>query len=166
MGTKVEVFEETIKHKGFFEYSEFYVYCYDWLKTKGYSIKEKEYTEKVSGDSKEIIISWEAGKKATDYYKGIIKVKWHILGMSDTEAEVNGKRKKVNKGEVKIKVAAELERDYEGEWEKQPLWKFLRGTYDRYIAKTTQDYYADSVKGDAEGFVEDVKAFLTLEGRK
>jgi hypothetical protein len=166
MGEEKSVMKESVKHKGNFNYADFYNYCYNWLKNEGYLLFEKEYTEKASSFGKEIVIKWEANRKITDYYMFTIEVKWHILGMNDTEVEENGKKIKTNKGEVKLEISAKLKKDYEETWDKDPFYKFLRGIYDRYIMRTTEDEYEDKLIDKTEKFIEDVKAFLNLEGKK
>lgn len=161
------VFEQNIKHKGYYNYTDLYNFCFNWLKDNGYkNLAETEYIEKITPIGKEVQIKWIAKKKVSDYFRHVITLKWHILGMTDAEVEVNGKKEKTNKGEVKISVLAELERDWEGSWEKTPFYTFLRGVYDKYIMKTTIDDYEDTLTAKAADFVQDLKAFLNLEGRK
>lgn len=167
MAEEKTVFEQTLKHKGFFGYSDLYTFCYNWFKNEGYSnIAEEEYIEKVSGASKEIQIKWKVKKKVTDYYQYVLEVKWHILGMSEVEVEENGKKIKTNKGEVKIVTKALVKRDYEDTWDKSPFYKTLRGIYDKYIMRTTAEEYEDTLTAKAQSFVEDTKAFLNLEGKR
>lgn len=166
MAESKQVIKEVIKNKGFFNYSDLYAFCYNWLKDEGFGIAEKEYVEKVSGFGKEIMIEWEAGKKVTDYFQNKIKLKWHILGLQDAEVERDGKKEKTNKGDLKMTFSAEIVRDYEDRWETTKTWKFLRSIYEKYIIRTTVDEYEDRLNGTAESFVEDVKAYLMLEGRK
>ena len=59
MSEKGTAFEQTLKYKGFFEYSDFYEFCFDWLKEGGYNVKEPEYSEKVTAGGKDISITWE-----------------------------------------------------------------------------------------------------------
>jgi hypothetical protein len=86
--------------------------------------------------------------------------------MTDVEVEENGKKVKTNKGDLKITFDADLERDYEETWEKQPFWKFMRAVYDKYIMRTTADEYEDKLFAKTQSLVEQVKAFLNLEGRR
>lgn len=165
MGEEKEVFAQTLKHKGFFNYSDTYNFCYNWFKNEGYNLSEDEYTEKVSG-AKEILIKWKAKKKVTDYFLYVIEVNWHILGMSEAEVEENGKKVKTNKGELKLAIKGKVKRDYEETWDKQPYYKFLRGIYDKYILRTTIDEYEDALTDKAQKFVEETKAFLNLEGKR
>jgi len=86
--------------------------------------------------------------------------------MTDVEVEQDGKKIKTNKGEIKITVEAILEKDYEENWEKRAQWKFLRGIYDKYIMRTTNDNHEDWLKEDTLKFLEDLKAFLQLETKR
>lgn len=166
MGEKDTVFEQTLKHKGFFNYSDLYSHAYSTLKESGYKLSENEYVEKIAGNGKSIEIEWEGKKKITDYVRGIIKVKWSVNGLTDAQAEINGQKVDTNKGDLKIKVSAEVERDYEGEWEKKPFWKMMRGIYDKYIISANVGEYSGKVGKTAESFVEEVKAYLNLTARR
>ncbi len=166
MAEKNTVFEQSLKQKGFFNYGDLYNFCYNWFKDNNYNLMEEEYTEKISPFGKEIQIKWVAKKKVSDYLRNIIEAKWHILGMSDAEVEIDGKKIKTNKGEVKIKVSADLEKDYENNWEKQAYWKMMRGIYDKYIVRTTIDEYEEKLQSKAQSFVEEAKAFLDFGGRR
>jgi hypothetical protein len=163
---KSTVYEEVIKHKGYFNYSELYNFCYRWLKDEQYLVREEKYSEKITSGGKEIEIKWSAFKKVTDYFRNNITIKWHIITMTDAEIEVNGKKEKTNKGDLKLTFTAELERDYEQKWEENPTYKFLRGVYDKYVLKTMIDQYEDRLWDKTESFVENTKAFLMLEGKK
>jgi hypothetical protein len=166
MGEEKGVLKQVVKHKGFFNYSELYNFCYNWFKNEGFLLVEKEYVEKLGSGGKEVTIKWSAFRKVTDYYQNFIDVNWHILGMSDAEVEENGKKVKTNKGEVKLTIDAKLKKDWEETWDKQPFYKFLRGIYDRYIMRTTEDEYEVRLIEKTEEFVEDTKAFLNLEGKR
>ncbi len=166
MAEKSEQYKEAVKHVGFFHYKDVYAFCYNWLKDHNYGTSEDEYTEKLSSRGKEIIIRWKAEKKISDYFKNIIEVSWHILGMEDAEVMRNGKKDKANKGEVKITITGILERDYEDNWGKTAFNKFIRGVYDKYIIRSTMDQYEDKVIDESDEFTEQLKAFLNLEGRK
>jgi len=165
MAEKKEVYKQKIKQKGYWNYTDLYNFCFNWLKDEGYKLKEKEYVEKISSFGKEIILRWEASKKITDYFKHVIHVEWHILGMKDAEVEQDGKKVSTNKGEVGITIKASLVRDYEEKWENNPFYKFLRGTYEKYIIRTTVDEYEDDLEEKTKEYIKEIKAFLQLSGR-
>lgn len=165
MAEKSTVSKEVIKHKGFWNFSDFYSFCFDFLKDKEYTVKEKSYTEKLSGAGKEILIEWDAEKKVTDYFKNHVSVKWHVTQLKDAEIERDGKKESTNKGDLKITIEAALEKDYEDRWENKPIWKILRGIYEKYIIRTTIDEYEDHARGPALEMVSEIKSFLQLSGR-
>ena len=159
---KKEVFKQTIKKKGYWNYIDLYNFCFDWFKRENYDVMENQYIEKLSDRGKEIILDWRAEKKVTDYFQNVVNVKWHILEMNSAEVERDGKKEKTNKGEVKIIILGELEKDYEERWEGRPLWKFMRGVYEKYIIRTTSKEYEDDLTDKSVEFALDVKAFLEL----
>ena len=165
MAEKSEVYSQKIKQKGFWNYTELYNFCFSWLEDEGFGVSEKEYTEKVSSFGKEINIKWEASKGVTDYFKYKIEVSWHILGMKEAEIERDGKKETTNKGEVEIKILATMIRDPEDRWEKKPIWKFMRATYEKFIIKPTIDEYEGRLEDKAKKYVSEIKAFLQIEGR-
>lgn len=162
MSVSSNVAKQTIKKKGYWNYSELYGFCFNWLKDNGYGVKESEYVEKLSDFGKEIQLKWEGGRRVTDYFKFVIKVEWHILGMTDAVIERDGKQEKTNKGEIKLSISADLVKDYEDNWDKKPMVKFMRGIYDKYIIRTTIDNYEDVLKSDFKEYISQIKSFLEL----
>ena len=165
MALKSNVLKQKIKQVGYWNFKDLYNFSFEWLEDHGYSVSEDEYTEKEKENGKELNIEWVANKKVTDYYKNTIKVKWHILYMTDAEIERDGKKEKTNKGEVKMEFIVDLVKDYEERWEDEPLWKFLRGVYEKYIIRTTNDEYEDRLEDDALEYINQIKAFLQLSGK-
>lgn len=165
MVEKSQLFSQVVKHVGYWNFKDLYNFCFEWFKDENYIVSESDYQEKIGERGKEIIIKWVAWRKVSDYFKFEIAVEWHILGMQDAEVERGGKKEKTNKGEVKMTFKPYLVKDYESRWEVSPLYKFFRGIYDRYIVRTTIDDYEDRLIDKANSFIEQVKAFLVLEGR-
>jgi len=159
------MYKGKIKHGGIFHFKDFYSFAYDWFISEDYDLVEKKYTEKVSGDAKEIEIIWEGYKRVSDYFRFVIKVRWLILGMKDVEVQREGKKVKMNSGTLEVAFQAILEKDYENRWENKPLFKFLRGVYDRYIIRSRIDTYEQKVILELLEFIDQVKAFLALESK-
>ena len=165
MAQKKEVYKEVLKQTGHWKYSELYDLAFSWLKSSGYKLKEDLYNEKLSSNGKEVIIKWTAEKKVTDYFKFQILMDWHILGMKDAEVEVDGKKVNTNKGEVEIKFKANIIKDYEKRWEDKPLWKFLRGIYEKYIIRETVEEFEDDLENETKEMIQDLKAFLRIPAK-
>ncbi len=159
------IYKGKIKQGGIFHFKDFYAFAYDWIISEDYDLTEKKYSEKVTGDAKQIEIIWEAYKKVSDYFRFVLKMRWLILGMKDVEVQREGKKVKMNSGSIEITFQAILEKDYESRWEDKPVWKFLRGVYDRYIIRSRIDKYEDKVVGELLNLIDQTKAFLALEAK-
>ncbi|MEM4270473.1 MAG: hypothetical protein QXO70_00045 [Candidatus Pacearchaeota archaeon] len=167
MAEETPVFKGKLKHSGLFDFKELYKFCYNfWKENKEYLITEKSYGEKITPTGKEIEIEWETMKKVSDYFKLTAKIKWRIVGFTEVEAEREGKKIKINKGEIEISVESKLVRDYEGKWESSPSLKFFRSIYDKYIIKNKIEEMEDKIFGDSDEFLAQVKAFLALEAKR
>jgi len=165
MAEKDIILKTKLKQEGIFNFQDFYSFCYEWLSNEGYNINEKTYGEKIAGESKEIKIEWEAKKKISDYFTFIIKIGWQIFGLKSIEVQREGKKIKTNSGLVELKFSAVLVKDYESRWEDKPIWKFLRGVYDRYIIRSRVDQYEDKVADETNELIAEAKAYLALEGK-
>ncbi len=166
MAEKDKVIVGKIKQKAIFHFKDFYGFTYDWLVGEGYKVTEKVYSEEITGDSKKVEIEWEAKKKISDYFRFVIQVKWMILGLKSVEVQREGKKLKMNSGQVELKINGVLVKDYEHRWEDRPIWKFLRGVYDRYIVRSRIENYEDKLKDEVEEFIAQSKAFLVIEGMR
>lgn len=165
MVEKDKIFDGKIQHTGIFDFRELYRFTYTWLVDEGYLLTEKKYNEKITPGGKEIEIEWEGRKKISDYFRFIIKANWRLVGMVSVEVEENGKKLKMDKAILEIKVTAILEKDYEHRWENNPFTKFLRGLYDRYIIRGRIDQYEGKIFGEADEFIAQIKSFLAIAGK-
>ena len=166
MAEKNTQYSEKLKHKGNFIFKDIYTYTYEWLIGEGYEVAEKKYSEEIESDAKKLEIEWEAKKKVSDYFRFIIKIDWKVLRMKEIEVVKEGKKIKMNSGQIELGVKGILVKDYENRWEDHPFWKFLRGVYDRYIIKSRIIEYESKIIEEASEFVDQCKAFLVLEGKK
>jgi hypothetical protein len=165
MSEKDTIFKGKIKNTGVFDFKDFYSFAYDWLRDEGYDVYEKKYSEKVSGDSKQLEIEWDADREVSDYFKFRINMYWLIMGMKSVEVQKEGQKIKMESGTVEIKFKSILVKDYEDRWENHPFWKFLRGIYERYIIKSRIEEYQIKVLEETEELIAQCKAFLAMEGQ-
>jgi hypothetical protein len=157
------VFKGKVKQEGLFEFKELYKFCHFYLVDRGYKLIEKEYSEKIVPNGKNIDIKWEAKRKISDYFRFKINFAFKIIGMTEVEVQKEGYKTKMNKGQAEIKIDGVLEKDYEHRWEDNPFYKFLRTTYDRYIIKTRIDEYEKKLLEEIDEMIAEIKAFLVLE---
>ena len=146
-----------VKYKDIFSLKQFYIAIREWLKEYGWSsvdsdgdIEEGEewwetnYIERIEQDgSKEMYWWWRIQKLpiTNSYYKYHMDINFHPLGISNTEVMRDGKKFKVNKGEVEVNVFAYIEFDYKGEWSNHSFLKFFNKMFPERIFR--KELYED-----------------------
>lgn len=167
MAEKDTIFSSSIKYNGIFSFKDFYQFCYDWLTEEtGLSISEDKYQEKLSGDTKEILVEWSCSRKLTDYFKFEAKVKLDAKPLKNVQISEGGAKVDTNKGGIKISIKGTLVRDYDGKFETTAFKKFLRGIYEKWIIPSRVDQFEDKIIGDCDEFLGQAKAYLDLEGKR
>jgi len=167
MSEKNQIFSSKVKYDGIFSFKDFYKFCHDYLTEEfGFGVAELKYSEKITGDAKEIQIEWEGNKKVTDYFKYVIKAQFAIVGLKNVEVQREGKKIQTNKGSVEISMKGILVSDYEGKYDTSPTLRFFRSVYEKWIIPSTIEQIEDKLVSNCDGFLGEVKAYLDLEGKK
>ncbi|MDP2672276.1 MAG: hypothetical protein Q8O84_00490 [Nanoarchaeota archaeon] len=167
MTEKNQIFSSKMKYDGIFSFSGFYKFCYDYLTEEfGFYVAELKYSEKITGDAKEIKIEWEGEKKITDYFKYVVKVDFNIIGLKNVEVQREGKKIQTNKGLIEISMKGILVSDYEGKYNTSPALRFFRGVYEKWIIPSTIEQIEDKLVSHCDGFLGEAKAYLDLEGKR
>ena len=167
MAEKYDVFSSSIKYSGIFSFSDFYNFCYEWLSEEaGMSVSEGKYTEKLKGNSKDIVVEWDGKRKLTDYFRFDAKIKLEVGGLKVVEINKEGRKITTNEGSVKISVKGTLVKDYKSKFEETPTLKFLRGIYEKWIIASRIEEFEGKIVGDCNEFLSQAKAYLDLEGKR
>jgi len=147
-----------VKFKDIFNLKEFYKAMHEWLTEYGWSSTEadglaiedgKDYYETLylekehAGGNKEMWWWWRLQKLPVpnSYYKWHLDIDYHILYMLPAEVMRDGKKLKVNKGEVEAKIWAYLEFDYQGQWSHHPILKMFNKVFPNRIFR--KELYED-----------------------
>ncbi len=160
------VYDGKINHGGIFDFKELYKFMFDWFKDYQYLLHEKKYSEKVKADGKELEIEWLCFRKISDYFRFRIRMVARFLRMVSVEVQQEGVTIKRDKSDMEIKFYTWLERDYENRWEQNPVTKFLRGLYDKYIIRSRIDFYEDKLKDEIDEMMTQTKSFLALSATR
>lgn len=166
MADKDQIIKEKVEHSGLWDFSGFYGYSHSWLKEEGYGVVEEKYSEKVSGNARDITIEWRATKKLSDYLKIEIQVRFEVKELVEVEVETDGKKKKMNKGKVSVEIKGNLIKDPDSKWEGSASYRFLRDWYNKYIIPKRIDSIEGKVEGDVKEFKEQLKSYLELSGKR
>lgn len=164
-----------IKAGGVFDLEELYVEMVRWFEFNGYTWRETKYrvVEMPNGLS-QIEIKWECDKQGTDYLKYYFTMHWQAF-VSEVEVNVDGVKKKMNKGSIEFRFESTLKRNVaafspeEGSDEekkrmilKGSFGKFIMTIYDRLIVKDQVNYYKGYFFGESQRLFDEIKAFLQL----
>jgi len=151
---------QKIRHIGIFDFKELYYTCYNWFSHEQYDLAEKNYTEKINPKGREVEIEWDAVRKVSEYLKFQIMVRWRIIEMNDVEVEQDGKKIKLQKGDVEIRFFIILLKDYEHRWEGNSFSSWLRKIYDKYFIKSRIDKYEGKLVEEVNDLIGQAKAVL------
>jgi len=163
---KDQIIKEKLDHSGLFDFAAFYKYMHDWFRDEQYGVVEEKYSEKISGNARDISIEWKAMKNISDYFRIEHGIKIDVSGLTEVEVEIDGKKKKMNKGKISLEIKGILVKDYENKWDAQPFWRFLRDVYNKYVIRARIDALEGKVVADVKAWKDTMKAFLELTGKR
>jgi len=167
MAEEEQVYASKVTYNGFFQFGDFYNFCYSWLTDEtGLDMTEKKYSEKLVGEAKNIEIEWLGEKRMTDYFKFKIKISMRVNGLTKVELNQGGQKINTNKGSFEMKIAGMLSRDYNGKFETTAFKKFLRSIYEKWVIPARIEEYMGKVGQECSEFVSQAKAYFDLEGKK
>jgi hypothetical protein len=166
MADKELIVREEVEHSGLFDFKSLYSFSHAWFADEKYGVDETRYSEKVSGDSRNLLIQWMASKILSDYFKYEIQIDFEVKNLTEVEVDINGSRKKMNKGSVKISIKGALVKDHESKWETSTTNRFLRDVYNKFIIPSRVNDMRIKVSTDVKAFKDEVKSFLDLIGKR
>ncbi len=164
MAEKDIVIREKVIHTGIFSFKGFYAFSWNWFKDELYGVDEVRYSEKVSGNIKDLQIEWRAQKPVSDFFKIDIRVLFEVSELSEVEVEIDGEKKRMNKGKVEATIRGTLVRDPQSKWDKSPMLKFFREIYSKYVVPGRIQDMQIKVQSDVQILKDEMKAYLNLTG--
>lgn len=164
--TRILIDEEETTYEGLFNLADIYSLIDEYTKQKGYDKEEVENTEQVSEKGKQCHLIIKPNKLVSDYFQIIMKIELTTSGMKDVEAEIDKKKRKLNKGKLNIKWSAIIISDWEGRWKDKPIYYFIRTLYDKYFYRSQTDSFDRHLEDDLHHLKEQVESLLNLETRK
>jgi len=165
MADKEQLVKEKMGHNGIFDFTALYAFMHSWLRDEeGFGVTEEKYSEKVSGNARDIDFKWVASKTANDYLKMEHQVEVEVRGLTDVEVEIDGVKKKMNKGKIGIEFKGYIIKDQGSKWDVTPWYRFLRDFYNKYVIPARIDNMEDKIRADSKKFKDDIKAFLDQMG--
>ena len=139
-----------VKHRGFFDYSKLLQAIRQWYVSDDYDVLNmpmyKQKFPTTTGVEHEFKIHGE--KNVTEYVRFHMDIFMRVYNMRDIEIIHEGKKMKLQDGQVQIEVIPKLELDWQKRFSGPPPWKkFLAALdefYRNYIIKyKIADYWED-----------------------
>jgi len=167
MADREIIIREKLTHEGIFDFSALYSYAHAWFQEEQYNgVDEERYSEKVSGNKRNLLIDWIATKNYSEYFKIELKINFKISNLTDVEVEIDNQKKKMNKGSIEINVKGTLIKDPDSKWESSPFTRFTREIYNKFIIPARVLNVKNKVSDHSQRFKDDIKALLELSGRR
>lgn len=154
-----------LNYKGMFHLEELYKLIDHWQREKAYTKHEINVNEQVFKDGRYVEAEMEPYKKISDYAKYVLNIKIIVKDMKDITTEIDGKRTTLNEGNVEVKLTGFLELDYEGRWERRPLFYFIRSIFDQFVYKVNTERFEAGIMEEVNLLYSLVKGFLNLHRR-
>jgi hypothetical protein len=167
MAEKQELVKEKADYTGFFNFTGMYSYAYNWLKNdEGYDVTEEKYSEKVSGNKRDITVEWKCSKDMSDYYKIELKIRFVVTGLTEVDVEVDGKKTRTNQGKVEVEIKGTLIVDPDSTWDSSPSYKFFRDIYNKYIIPSRTKDMRSRTFGIVANFKDSLKSYLEISAKR
>ncbi len=104
---------QVIRYKGIVDINELYRIIHDWLVSKGYQVHEQKYKAiSLQTGGKEKTFDWNAHRKMTEFVSVWIRLHFQFQDMMEVEVVKNGKKVKLYKGLVMVRIIHSLEFDF------------------------------------------------------
>ena len=154
----------TVKYKGSFDLSLLYKNLNEWLVREKFSDTiqegEKKYAEKIKPDGKQIEILWETSRNLeAGYFKIVIGISFFLNGINEVELEREGKRIKLENGEIELNFVSKIIRNADNKWKENSL---IFNLYEKHIIKDKIESVKIECYRDTNKLIDEAKNFFNL----
>ncbi|MBS3132414.1 hypothetical protein J4212_08330 [Candidatus Woesearchaeota archaeon] len=181
-----EVPETRIKYKDVFSLKNLYIMMHELLmeegwvglgtggNVKGYEMhadietlySENVYQKGVHSGGKEMWVWWRTHKigigEFSGYFEKRMDIDWHLSYGQDVEAIHQGKKVKVQSGELEMFFRGEILGDKDGTWGRHPVLKHFQDIYEKRIMSQDIDKMEKDLWRDIYRISSKMKAFLNM----
>ena len=152
----------TVSYTGIFSVVELYQTIDNFMREKGYDRRELRNQEHVTTEGKYIELELQPWKKVSDYVRHQVRILIRMIKIKEITIEIDGKKRKMNKGKVYIIIDGLMYTDFEGRWEQRPFYFFLRTVFDKFIYRTYTNQFEDLLVETCSQLHLTIKSYLNL----
>ncbi len=154
--------QQKLSYDGLFDLAELYRLIDSWFYEKGWDKYEHVNQELMTSQGRQVRLVLEPWKSITDYFKIIIRIKANFSNITDVEVEKEGKKTRLNQGEVKMIFDGYVVSDRHGRWNKSPFLWFLSIIFNKFFFKKHHSKAEHCLKSDLEDLYQRIKSFLNV----
>ncbi len=148
-----------INYSGIFRAEELFGAINKALEERGYNKREKKSEELVTSLGRMHHLELRPFKEFTNYITLMIKIKITLDNVTETVAEIGGRKQKFEKGDVHIAFDSWLMTDYQGRWGLKPWVYFLKSVINKYL-------YSLKLEAGSAGLLVNDTAFIYAQVKK
>ena len=149
-----------------YDQKELYKFLKKLFTDRGYSLKEKDYTEKILADGKKLYhFNWSNGKWIDEITKSIIDVEFKAEVENVTIETHDGKKKTAQMGPVIVTFVSYFDRDPTSEWnmlKKDPYKTLFKEVWDKMLSRGKWERRKSALENDLEVIMSNLKTYLKV----
>lgn len=152
----------TIRWVGIFDLDDLYKKTKYWLDYQGFgneNFEEREYSESMKGEAKEIHWTWYSEKRESDYFSYVIETRALLVGMKPIEITKEGGKLTLAKGDIKIWVTGYLLSDCNNKFKNI----LIQTLYEKFLIHTRIEKHKSEIYDKIYSFQDEVKRYLDLK---
>jgi hypothetical protein len=100
--------------------------------------------------------------KETDTIRKMMKIRILITDLKKVDMIIDGQRKKMDHGDIKITIDGFVEYDYENRWYYRQLFIFIRTLYIKYFYKNYSKYFEKLLIDECHGLYDMFERFFNM----
>ncbi|MBI2657993.1 hypothetical protein HYX08_04855 [Candidatus Woesearchaeota archaeon] len=181
MGVIAEVPQFRVKYNDVFSLRNLYIMLHEFLLEENWKGAENDqghedietlysenvYQKGIHRGGKELWFWWRAHKffegKHSGYLINKLDIDAHVVYLQTVEIVHQGKKMNAHKGEIELFFRARIESDYNNQWDKHWLLKYMKPIYEKRILHTEIEKREKELWRDAYRIQAKVKQYLQLK---
>jgi len=158
MPEEQQIVKVVIDKQSVFKIKDLYDFSYNLVTSLGFDVFEKFFIKK--GD--DTVFEWDCWRWVDDYFAYKIWLKVKVLGAKSVKVKRGGIEEPMQKAEVKVTIKGKFVTDWQRRWGANPLTKFFKGLFDKYLMGSTVDARRKELKDKVFLVENELKSFFDL----
>ena len=164
---KQVLYDLRTNYKGPFVIEDFYEDIDHWIHEHGHEKENKKKSEHVTKNGKKIQNVFEVHTHLDDFSHGIIVCRIYIEDMKEATITRNGRKIKINHGDILVNVDAFVDAHHHGTfYQQRPVFYMIRTVLDRFIWPFWGEKHDGTVNSQGRELYKRIRSFLNTQKLK